>query len=91
MDQLITHTQSSQGFLPVQKGDFITLFWPAWIFSFVKETILTPFKATGMWPKDSEVILKRFKTQTLAEDEGSDGSLLVDGTDWSKMRKSSSR
>ena len=80
-DQLITRTQSSQGLLPVEKGDFITLFWPAWISSFVKEIILTSFKATGIWPKDSEVILKRFKPQTLDEDEGSDSSLLVNGTD----------
>jgi hypothetical protein len=57
---LINYTQQSLGLVPIKMGDFFTLFWDAWVVSFKKKTILQPFAATGIWPKNSVVILKQF-------------------------------
>jgi hypothetical protein len=46
---------------PVAKGDFFLLFWRAWQASFIERTVVRSFEATGVWPMDRSVILKRFK------------------------------
>jgi hypothetical protein len=63
---IFMHT--TQGYLAIKKGDFFPLFWDAWIFSFKEETIMKSFEATGIWPKDSEIIPKRFN-HTPRDDE----------------------
>jgi membrane protein involved in colicin uptake len=47
------------------------LFQRAWEVSFRKELITKSFEATGIWPMDPEVILKRFTTPTHTDDEDS--------------------
>jgi hypothetical protein len=44
------HTHQSQGFLPVKKGDFFSLFWEAWVETITKSMILSSFEATGISP-----------------------------------------
>jgi hypothetical protein len=41
---------SSKGLLPVKKGDFFSLFWPAWVSSFTEANIQKAFKAVGVYP-----------------------------------------
>jgi hypothetical protein len=44
-----------------------------------EELILKTFEATGVWPMDAEVILKRFNTTTVDEDEDTELRKLGDG------------
>jgi hypothetical protein len=58
---LIEFTHQSQGLLPVKKGDFFLLFWAAWSKVFTKKDLIRKsFEATGVWPKNCHVVLKRF-------------------------------
>jgi hypothetical protein len=67
--ELSAHLQRTQGLIPITKGDFFTLFWKAWGSSFTKKLILKSFEATGVWPMDRDVILKRFRHNTPDEVE----------------------
>ena len=67
--QLIDHLQKSQALMPVKKGDFLHLFYTAWKIAFKKRTILRSFEATGVWPMEGEVILKRSRTKTPEPEE----------------------
>jgi hypothetical protein len=51
------------------------------------ELILKSFEATGVWPMDAEVILKRFNTTTSGQDEDTELRELGDGDTWSDIRK----
>jgi hypothetical protein len=51
------------------------------------ELILKSFEATGVWPMDAEVILKRFNTTTSGQDEDIELRELGDGDTWSDIRK----
>jgi hypothetical protein len=85
--ELAYHQQQALRRLPIKKGDFFPLFWSAWIKSFKKETILKSFEATGIWPMDAEVILKRFSnTPTLSTIEQRLPSRLSP-TDWFQMKQ----
>jgi hypothetical protein len=64
-NELTTHTQRSQGLLPIKKGDFFPLFWRAWTSTFTEKLILKSFESTGIWSTERDVILKRFCTKTL--------------------------
>jgi hypothetical protein len=68
---LTTYLHQSQGLVPIKKGDFFPLFWKSWITSFKKDLVLKAFNATGIWPMEPEVILKRFTTPTLEDHEES--------------------
>jgi hypothetical protein len=57
--------QRSAGLLPVKKMDFYLLFYTAWRASFTKANILKAFEACGVWPKNPEPVLKKFKSSTL--------------------------
>ena len=35
-NQLVEHNHTTQGWYPVTKADFISLFWPAWVNTFTK-------------------------------------------------------
>jgi hypothetical protein len=69
-NELVQHLHNAQGLIPITKGDFFPLFWEAWTTSFSEELILKAFKATGIWPTNGQVILKRFIKST-PEEEGS--------------------
>jgi hypothetical protein len=59
--KLTNHTHKLLGILPVKKGDFVPLFWSAWVSSFTDKLIFKAFEATGIWPKNRDAVLKRFK------------------------------
>jgi hypothetical protein len=80
--ELTQHLHRAQGLISVKKGDFFPLFWRAWQSSFKESTILTAFRATGIWPMDPDVILKRFASTP--ENERSSSSGLSD-YDWRKL------
>jgi hypothetical protein len=86
--KLTTFIHKSMGLLNLKKGDFFGLFWAAWIASFKKETILKSFEACGIWPKDSERVLKRFTQQTPDGPEPPRTRELVPESDWRKTRAS---
>ncbi|KAF1941357.1 hypothetical protein EJ02DRAFT_299178, partial [Clathrospora elynae] len=86
--KLTTFIHKSMGLLNLKKGDFFGLFWAAWIASFKKETILKSFEACGIWPKNSERVLKRFTQQPPSEPEHPGTPELVPESDWKKTRAS---
>lgn len=73
----------SYGVLPVAKGDFFPLVWRAWSAAFKKETIIKSFQATGIYPPNPDVILRRFHKEALSSDKSSTSVLSGDG--WLKM------
>jgi hypothetical protein len=85
--QLNCNLQQSQGLLGVKKGDFFPSFWEAWRATIRPELILKSFEATGVWPIDGEVILKRFNATTSDEDEDTELRELGDGDTWRDIRK----
>ena len=86
--ELTEHTQKSQGLLPIKKGDFFSLFWKAWVNTFTEKPILKSFEATGIWPMDPEVILKKFTKTTTTDQESRESSIsLLSESDWRKMRQ----
>ena len=66
--ELSKYLHKSQGLLPIKKGEFFPLFWKAWGTSSKEKTILKSFQATGISPKNPEVILQRF-TKTTPEEQ----------------------
>jgi hypothetical protein len=48
---------------------------------------LKAFKATGVEPRDADVILKRFKTTTLELDEDTQTREYSDGDSWNALRE----
>jgi hypothetical protein len=71
----------------VNKGDFILLFLPAYEASFTRSDILKAFEATGVVPNNPEVILKRFKATTSAQQEALQIGELGDGDSYNDLRK----
>jgi hypothetical protein len=53
-NKLSFHLQKSQGLIPIKKGNFSPLFWEAWGVAFKKETVLSSFEATGVWPMNPD-------------------------------------
>jgi hypothetical protein len=70
-NELTTYLHRAQGLISIKKGDFFPLFWRAWQASFKQSTILTAFEATGIWPIDPNIILKRFVSTPEAEQSSS--------------------
>jgi hypothetical protein len=81
-NELTNHLHKAQGLIPIKKGDFFPLFWSAWISSFTENLILKAFEATGIWPMDANVILRRFASTPEAERSSSSG---LSDHDWRKM------
>ena len=81
--ELSNYLHTSQGLVPIKKGDFFQLFWTAWETSFKESTILTSFKATGISPLDPEPILSRFTNNDRESRESSHSSL--SDSDWRKI------
>ncbi|KAH3938653.1 hypothetical protein HBH98_243080 [Parastagonospora nodorum] len=84
--QLRKFLHRSQGLLALQKGDFFPLFWTSWTSSSIRETILASFEATGIWPKDRDVILKRVKETTPDGDKDPSTFPTLNPTDWRQLR-----
>jgi hypothetical protein len=81
-NELTNHLHKAQGLVPIKKGDFFPLFWSAWVSSFTESLISKSFKATGIWPMDANVILRRFASTP--EAERSSSSKLSEH-DWRKL------
>ncbi|KAF7579141.1 TolA, Membrane protein involved in colicin uptake [Pyrenophora tritici-repentis] len=81
-NELTNHLYKAQGLIPIKKGDFFPLFWRAWQASFKQSTILKAFEATGIWPIDPNVILRRFASTPEAERSSSSG---LSDHDWRKL------
>ncbi|KAF7571799.1 Membrane-bound metallopeptidase [Pyrenophora tritici-repentis] len=81
-NELTNHLYKAQGLAPIKKGDFFPLFWSAWISSFTESLILKAFEATGIWPIDANVILRRFASTPEAERSSSLG---LSDHDWRKI------
>jgi hypothetical protein len=81
-NKLTNHLHKAQGLIPIKKGDFFPLFRSAWISSFTGNRILKAFEATGIWPMDTNVILRRFASTPEAERSSSSG---LSDHDWRKM------
>jgi hypothetical protein len=82
--QLTRHLHRTQGLVPLKKGDFFLLFWEAWSFSMTQKLAFKSFKSTGIWPKDPDVILKRFDDKE--QEEAAEASRLT-GCDWRHMER----
>jgi hypothetical protein len=84
---LTKHLHNAQGLVPITKGDFFPLFWDAWIETFQEDLILKSFEATGIWPINGEVILKRFTKPTPEPQDSRESSTSVySGEDWLKIK-----
>jgi hypothetical protein len=72
-NELTNHLHKAQGLISVKKGNLFPLFWSAWISSFTENFILKACEATGIWPMDANVILRRFASTPEAERSSSSG------------------
>jgi hypothetical protein len=84
---LISFTQKSLGMLPVKKADFIPLFWSAWISTFTSRLIFKAFEATGVWPRNRDAVLKRFKHQPPRNQNDSGPFTSLMESDWRRLRQ----
>ncbi|PVH90561.1 hypothetical protein DM02DRAFT_607318 [Periconia macrospinosa] len=83
---LTNHLHNAQGLVAIKKGDFFPLFWEAWTQSFnKKDLVLKSFEATGIWPTNAEVILKRFTHSTPEQDSRESSTSVLIGKDWLKI------
>jgi hypothetical protein len=81
-NELTSYLHKTQGLIPIEKGDFFPLFWSAWISTFTESLILKAFEATGIWPMDANVILRRFGSTPEPERISSSG---LSDHDWRKL------
>ncbi|KAI1508325.1 DUF1682 multi-domain protein [Pyrenophora tritici-repentis] len=82
--RLTTYLHEAQGLISIAKGDFFGLFWDAWVSVFSRETLISKaFETTGIWPKDPNVVLKRF-TRT---PKRSPSSSRLSPSDWLQMER----
>ena len=51
------------------------------------DTILKSFQATGIWPMEPQVILKRFNNSTTIQDKALQVGEHGDSDSWSQLRK----
>jgi hypothetical protein len=85
--KLTNLTHKSLGILLIKKADFVPLFWSAWSSSFTKQLIFKAFEATGVWPRNRDAVLKKFKHKppTNTNTLGSFTSLME--SDWRRLRQ----
>jgi hypothetical protein len=69
--ELDRHLHRSQGLTRVTKRDFFPIFWRAWGSTMKPDTVMKSFQATGVWPMDAAVVLKRFNNHASEQDEAS--------------------
>lgn len=85
--ELNQHLHQSQALIGVKKRDFFLLFWSAWSTTIRPELIKRSFEATGVWPMDAEVMLKRFNATTSGQDEDTELQEVGNGDSWNDIRK----
>jgi hypothetical protein len=56
--KLDTQHHTTLRWFPIDKADFFSLFWPAWVNTFTKALVLRAFEATGIHPPNADVILE---------------------------------
>jgi hypothetical protein len=78
-------TFQSQGLLSIKKSDFIPIFKKAFTSSFTEKNILKAFEATGIWPMDREVVLKRFNYQPKTPDREASTEPDIDPNTWNRV------
>jgi hypothetical protein len=87
-DELSAFLERSQGLSPIKKGDFLPLYWKAWVSSFKESTIINFFKATGISPLEPDVILNRFVNANPDEQGSQERSAsVVSGSGWRKIER----
>jgi hypothetical protein len=84
--ELDRHLYRSQGLTRVTKREFFSIFWRAWGSTMKPETIIKSFQATGVWPIDAEVVLKRFNNTASEQDKASQIGQHGDADPWRKLR-----
>ena len=77
--------QRSQGLTEVRKSDFLRLFWAAWTRSFIADKILSCFRATGVHPRNADVVLKRLKISTPQHNMDTEVGEQGDGDTWRQL------
>ncbi|EUC26702.1 hypothetical protein COCCADRAFT_42287 [Bipolaris zeicola 26-R-13] len=60
--ELTNLLHSDQGLLNMRKSDFLRIFWAAYTSAFTADNILSSFRASGIHPREPDVVMKRFKT-----------------------------
>lgn len=63
-NELLNRHHTRLNWNPVDKSDFISLFWPSWKKTFTKPLVKRAFETTGICPPNPDVILDRFRTPT---------------------------
>jgi hypothetical protein len=84
--RLTIYTHKSLGILPLKKGDFVPLFWSAWISTFTEKLIFKAFEATGVWPRNRDAVLKRFKNKASTNQNRSGSFTSLMESDWRRLR-----
>jgi hypothetical protein len=84
---LISFTQRSMGLLAVRKADFILLFWATWTSLFTQNLIFKAFEATGVWPRNRDAILKRFRNRAPKNSDESVPFTSLMESDWRRLRQ----
>lgn len=69
--------ERSQGLSLINKGDFFSLFWKAWVGPLMETTILKSFEATGILPLKPDVICQRVINTAPEGQESQESSSLV--------------
>jgi hypothetical protein len=82
--KLMHYFYRTQGSVLLKKGSFFLLFWAAWSFYITKKLVYKSFKATCIWLKDPNVILKRFDSKE--QEEAAEASHLT-SSNWRHMER----
>ena len=84
---LIELINSNQGLINMQKSDFLRLFWVAYTSAFTADNILSSFRATGIHPRNPDVVLSRFKTPPPRANRDTEIGEAGDGDTWRDLSK----
>jgi hypothetical protein len=63
--KLTNHIHKSLGILPVKKGDFVPIFWSAWVSFFTEKTHLQGFWGHWGLTKKQECCTQKVQTQAI--------------------------
>jgi hypothetical protein len=66
------HLRKSLGFSRINKRLFWSLFWSAWQKGVRKETIISGFQKTGIWPLDPPIVLNQLESITISSSSDSE-------------------
>lgn len=87
-DELEAFLHASQGLSAITKRDFFRLFWKAWNKALSPANIASSWRATGLLPWDPEVVLVRFRENTIQRPSSSESSRSVlQADDWRRIER----